>query len=124
MGQSSLAQLKRLPVDELKSDKSFVTNLETERDEAIVRAAIELAQQFGLSVVAEGVENAATLERLRALSCQSAPGYFISRPLAAPAFAQWVRDWSVVRARTGLAAVPSHDAADESRRARSSIAGF
>ncbi len=95
-GQSSLAQLKRLPLDELKIDKSFVTNLETERDEAIVRAAIELAHQFGLSVVAEGVEDARTLERLRALSCEFAQGYFISRPIAASDFVQWVRDWSLL----------------------------
>lgn len=95
-GQSSLAQLKRLPLDELKIDKSFVMNLESERNEVIVRASIELAHQFGLSVVAEGVENAQTLKRLGALSCEFAQGYFISRPRAAADFAQWVRD----RART------------------------
>jgi diguanylate cyclase (GGDEF)-like protein len=107
MGQSSLAQLKRLPLDELKIDKTFVTNLETERDEAIVRAAIELAHQFGLSVVAEGVEDARALERLRALSCEYAQGYFIGRPMPAADFPQWARNWTLVhggvRARASAA---------------------
>lgn len=100
-GQSALAQLKRLPLDELKIDKSFVMNLETERDEAIVRASVELAHQFGLTVVAEGVENADVLERLRALSCEVAQGYYISRPLPANEFGQWVRSWPQTNNRNG-----------------------
>lgn len=80
-GQASLEQLKRLPVDELKIDKTFVMNMDNRRDEAIVRTAIELAHQFGLSAVAEGVEEATTLERLRELGCEYAQGFHIARPL-------------------------------------------
>ncbi len=100
-GQSSLAQLKRLPLDELKIDKSFVMNLESERDEAIVRASVELAHQFGLAVVAEGVEDERTLDLLGSLSCEFAQGFLISRPQAAGDFLQWVRDWSRLRAQGG-----------------------
>lgn len=91
-GYSSLAYLKRLPVDELKIDKSFVMGMETDADDAtIVRSTIDLAHNLGLSVVAEGVENAAILERLRALGCDEVQGYHISRPMPAPAFMEWLR---------------------------------
>ena len=93
-GQSAMGQLKRIPVDELKIDKSFVMNMENQRDEAIVRAAIELGHQFGLPVVAEGVENAATLERLQTLGCEYAQGYYIAKPLPATEFPSWVLKWS------------------------------
>jgi diguanylate cyclase (GGDEF)-like protein len=90
-GYSSLAYLKRLPVDELKIDKSFVMGMETDADDAIiVRSTIDLAHNLGLSVVAEGVENAAILERLRALGCDEVQGYHISRPMPAPAFMEWL----------------------------------
>ncbi len=91
-GYSSLAYLKRLPVDELKIDKSFVMGMETDADDAIiVRSTIDLAHNLGLSVVAEGVETAAILERLRALGCDEVQGYHISRPMPAPAFMAWLR---------------------------------
>ena len=93
-GQSAMGQLKRIPVDELKIDKSFVMNMENQRDEAIVRAAIELGHQFGLSVVAEGVESAATLERLQTLGCEYAQGYFIAKPLSASELPAWIHKWS------------------------------
>ncbi|MDP3701593.1 MAG: EAL domain-containing protein [Hylemonella sp.] len=90
-GYSSLAYLKRLPVDELKIDKSFVMGMETDADDAIiVRSTIDLAHNLGLSVVAEGVENAVILERLRALGCDEVQGYHISRPMPAPAFMAWM----------------------------------
>ncbi|WP_409338043.1 bifunctional diguanylate cyclase/phosphodiesterase [Curvibacter microcysteis] len=89
-GYSSLAYLKRLPVDELKIDKSFVMGMEKDDDDAkIVRSTIDLAHNLGLSVVAEGVENAVILDRLAALSCDEAQGYHISRPLPAEAFLNW-----------------------------------
>ena len=89
-GYSSLAYLKRLPVDELKIDKSFVMGMETGEDDAmIVRSTIDLAHNLGLTVVAEGVETAAILERLRALSCDEAQGYYITRPLPAEDFLAW-----------------------------------
>ncbi len=91
-GYSSLAYLKRLPVDELKIDKSFVMGMETDTDDAIiVRSTIDLAHNLGLSVVAEGVETADILERLRALGCDEVQGYHISRPMPAPAFMEWLR---------------------------------
>jgi EAL domain-containing protein (putative c-di-GMP-specific phosphodiesterase class I) len=89
-GYSSLAYLKRLPVDELKIDKSFVMGMEAGEDDAmIVRSTIDLAHNLGLTVVAEGVETAAILERLRALACDEAQGYHISRPVPAQDFLAW-----------------------------------
>ena len=89
-GYSSLAYLKRLPVDELKIDKSFVMGMESGEDDAmIVRSTIDLAHNLGLTVVAEGVESAAILERLRTLACDEAQGYHISRPLPADEFLAW-----------------------------------
>lgn len=79
-GHSSLAQLKRLPVHELKIDKSFVLGLGPGTDDAaIVRSTIDLAHTLGLRVVAEGVETEASLTLLRELGCDVAQGYFISR---------------------------------------------
>jgi len=93
-GHSALAQLQRLPLDELKIDKSLVMSMRTPRDEALVRTAIELAHQLGLSVVAEGVEDGQLLERLRSLGCEVAQGFYISPPLPAVEFPAWVRRWS------------------------------
>jgi diguanylate cyclase (GGDEF)-like protein len=93
-GHSALAQLKRLPVDELKIDKSFVLNISDQRDEAVVRTAIELAHKFGLTAVAEGVENDACLTRLRQLGCETAQGFYFSRSLPADKFDAWARSWS------------------------------
>ena len=83
-GQSTLSYLKRLPVDELKIDKSFVTHLATsENDTIMVRSTIDLAHDLGLQVVAEGIEDDETLSKLRALGCDYAQGYFISKPIGA-----------------------------------------
>ncbi|HUF72754.1 MAG TPA: EAL domain-containing protein [Gammaproteobacteria bacterium] len=92
-GHSALAQLKRLPVDELKIDKSFVLNIDDQRDEAVVRTAIELAHKFGLAAVAEGVEDEACLTRLTQLGCESAQGFFISQSLPPDEFVAWARAW-------------------------------
>ena len=90
-GYSSLAYLKRLPIDELKLDRSFVRHLATDdEDAAIVRAAITLAHDLGLSVVAEGAEDSATVEHLSALGCDQVQGYVFSRPLPSKAFADWM----------------------------------
>ena len=89
-GYSSLAYLKRLPVDELKIDKSFVMSMQTDQDDAmIVRSTIDLAHNLGLTVVAEGVENAAILESLRTLACDEAQGYHIARPMQVADFLAW-----------------------------------
>jgi EAL domain-containing protein (putative c-di-GMP-specific phosphodiesterase class I) len=93
-GYSSLAYLKRLPVDELKIDKSFVMAMEGDADDAkIVRSTIDLAHNLGLSVVAEGVENAAVLQQLRALDCDEAQGYHMSKPVPAAEFAAFAARW-------------------------------
>ena len=90
-GYSSLSYLRRLPVGELKIDQSFVANvLIDEQDEVIVRSTIDLGHNLGLVVVAEGVENNEVLERLRALGCDVAQGYCISRPLAPGQFLSWL----------------------------------
>jgi diguanylate cyclase (GGDEF)-like protein len=81
-GYSSLAYLRRLPVEELKIDKSFVSDMTTEENSAvIVRSTIELGHNLGLVVTAEGVENRATAEMLSAERCDLAQGYFFSQPL-------------------------------------------
>jgi EAL domain-containing protein (putative c-di-GMP-specific phosphodiesterase class I) len=91
-GYSSLAYLKHLPIDELKIDKSFVGNLvHDQNDLVIVRSTIDLSHNLGLTVVAEGVEDAATLERLAELTCDRAQGFFVSRPLPGTAVAGWLR---------------------------------
>lgn len=90
-GYSSLAYLKRLPVQTLKIDNSFVRNmLEDLQDELIVNSTIHLAHNMGLTVVAEGVENEALLERLREMGCDEAQGYFIGRPMAVINADEWM----------------------------------
>ena len=90
-GYSSLAYLQRLPVDDIKVDRSFVlTMLENPSDEAIVRSTIELAHNLGLRAIAEGVENEATLDRLRELGCDQAQGYFIARPMPKDRLLEWL----------------------------------
>ncbi|WP_293775603.1 EAL domain-containing protein [uncultured Oxalicibacterium sp.] len=94
-GFSSLAYLKRLPVHELKIDKSFVMGMETDASDAkIVRSTIDLAHNLGLSVVAEGVESRSLLDRLAELRCDEAQGYFISRPIPAAQFNTWRENWA------------------------------
>jgi len=91
-GYSSLAHLKRLPVDELKIDKSFVLNLRNAAtdDIVIVRSTIELGHNMGLRVIAEGVENAEAWQILKTLGCDMAQGYFVSPPLPANEFRVWI----------------------------------
>lgn len=93
-GYSSLAYLKRLPVSELKIDKSFVMGMEKDENDAkIVRSTVDLAHNLGLTVVAEGVENEHILQRLRELQCDEAQGYYISKPMPADQFPRWREGW-------------------------------
>ena len=90
-GCSSLSYLKKLPVDELKIDRSFVAMLGKDpQDEIIVRAAIDLAHQFGLSVTAEGVEDELSWQMLAVMSADVVQGYHLSRPLTSEAFVTWL----------------------------------
>jgi diguanylate cyclase (GGDEF)-like protein len=83
-GYSSLAYLKKLPVDEIKIDKSFVMNMQSKADDvAIVHLIIKLGHILGLKVVAEGLENQDSLDKLVFLGCDMAQGYHISRPVPA-----------------------------------------
>ncbi|GAB4061547.1 bifunctional diguanylate cyclase/phosphodiesterase [Uliginosibacterium sediminicola] len=92
-GYSSLSYLKRLPVQKLKIDRSFIGELESDtNDHAIVDAIQTLARKLGLNTVAEGVETPAQLEMLRQLGCDAYQGYLFSRPLAADAFIQLLQD--------------------------------
>ncbi len=92
-GYSSLAYFKGIPANELKVDKSFVFKmLAHAADRSIVDTVIKLAHAFGLSVVAEGVEDAATFAALRELRCDVAQGYFFSRPLAPAAYQKWLAE--------------------------------
>jgi diguanylate cyclase (GGDEF)-like protein len=90
-GYSSLGLLKHMPVDELKIDRSFIANVaEDDDDAAIVKTSIDLGRNLGLRVVAEGVEDADTLELLAAWGASSAQGYFISRPVSAVELEAWL----------------------------------
>ena len=92
IGYSSLAYLRRLPVHELKIDKTFILGMARDTSDAvIVRSTIDLAHHMGLTVVAEGVEDEATVERLRGLSCDMVQGYLLSRPLGAEDIIAWMR---------------------------------
>ena len=91
-GYSSLAQLKSLPVCELKIDKSFVQGLTaTSQDSVIVKSTIELAHSMRLGVVAEGIETEEGLHLLQSYGCDTGQGYFISKPMTAVEFESWYR---------------------------------
>ncbi len=91
MGYSSLSRLRRLPVNEIKIDRSFVAHMDREREDAlIVRSTIELAHNLGLSVVAEGVETETIWNRLGELGCDYAQGYFLCRPLPPSELSGWL----------------------------------
>jgi EAL domain-containing protein (putative c-di-GMP-specific phosphodiesterase class I) len=92
-GYSSLAYLQELAVDELKLDKSFVMRMiEDAGAGAIVRTTVDLAHSLGLTLVAEGVEDAAALAELERLGCDVAQGYHISKPLPGPQATAWLWD--------------------------------
>jgi len=107
-GYSSLAYLKKMPLNELKIDRSFVQDLlSDENDAVIVSATINLAHNLGLETVAEGVENKETLAKLKEFGCDIAQGYYINKPLTAEGIDQWLEnsDWQL--AKTPLVVVNS-----------------
>jgi len=90
-GYSSLSYLSRLPVDIIKIDKSFVTDMSgNPTNEAIVRSILQLSHSLGCRVVAEGVETAEVLETLRQMGCDFAQGFFYSRAVPGPELTAWV----------------------------------
>ena len=91
IGYSSISQLRQLPVDQLKLDRSFIGALGRDpRGTAVVEAVLRLGQGLGLQTVAEGVESAATATQLRALGCDVAQGFYYARPLPADQVATWL----------------------------------
>ena len=110
-GYSSLAYLKQLPVDTVKIDRSFVTHMDqNENDAVIVRATIDLAHNLGLKVVAEGVESEDVWDLLEMLGCDVGQGFLIRRPIGAGELARWIASqrWKTERwALHRLAQVPA-----------------
>ena len=98
-GYSSLVQLQRMPFSEIKIDRSFVMQMQTNRDcRAIVEIVIDLAKKLGLRSVAEGVEEAAALNALIDMGCDAAQGYHLCRPIAAAALGDFARNERTARA--------------------------
>jgi EAL domain-containing protein (putative c-di-GMP-specific phosphodiesterase class I) len=94
-GFSSLAQLKVLPVHELKIDKSFVLNLDKDiDDQKIVRSTIEMAHNLGLTTIAEGVENSPSIEMLKSMNCDAIQGYFLSKPITSDDLISWLETFN------------------------------
>ncbi|MGP9768075.1 EAL domain-containing protein [Halomonas sp. AOP13-D3-9] len=94
-GYSSLAQIKRLPVDELKIDKSFVLAIDSQKDDlTIVTSTIEMGHSLGLRLVAEGVENRASAELLSKLGCDYLQGYWIAKPMPADELPVWLDNFT------------------------------
>jgi EAL domain-containing protein (putative c-di-GMP-specific phosphodiesterase class I) len=90
-GYSSLSYLKRLPVHEVKIDRSFVTGLrEQGEDVAIVRAIVDLGRHLGLEVVAEGVEDQATWDLLASMACDLVQGWHLARPMPTGELLPWL----------------------------------
>jgi diguanylate cyclase (GGDEF)-like protein len=93
-GYSSLSHLKRLPIHEIKVDRSFVTNMKNDPNDAlIVRATVDLGRNLGLRVVAEGVEDPQTWSELMAMGCDLAQGYYLGRPMPEVAVTRWLADF-------------------------------
>ncbi len=91
-GYSSMAYLKDFLVAKIKIDKSFVKDMAVNHNDAvIVRSTIELGHNLGLKVIAEGVEDQACWDKLKALGCDSAQGYHMSHPLPSDKFAEWLQ---------------------------------
>jgi diguanylate cyclase (GGDEF)-like protein len=102
-GYSSLAHLKKLPVSSIKIDKSFIQNMESDKDSAvIVRAIIDLGHNLGLKVVAEGVETVEAKEMLSDFDCDEAQGYYFSRPVSAADITRFVRTATTTSAKHDL----------------------
>ena len=100
-GFSSLSYLKKLPIHELKIDKSFVMDMcRNDHDAVLVRSTIDLSHNLGLSVVAEGVEDQEIWDLLEILRCDKLQGYYISRPMEAGIFTEWLQGWKIYPALT------------------------
>jgi diguanylate cyclase (GGDEF)-like protein len=109
-GYSSLSHLARMPVDEMKIDRSFIQNLESDPEFAtVVRSAIDMGHGLGLKVVAEGIETAAAANRLRSFGCDIAQGFYYARPMPLDAFATWMNG----KTRMPIIALPAAFTVDD-----------
>jgi len=109
-GYSSLSHLARMPVDEMKIDRSFIQSLESDPEFAtVVRSAIDMGHGLGLKVVAEGIESAAAAKRLRDFGCDIAQGYFYAKPMPLQDFVVWMQG----KTRVPIIAVPVAFAVDD-----------
>jgi diguanylate cyclase (GGDEF)-like protein len=107
-GYSSMAYLKRLPVDELKVDRTFVLNMDTDHSDAtLVRSAIDLGHNLGLTVVAEGVEGSQHVAALQDLGCDIAQGYHYARPMPPENLTAWIRQHNANTPSTGTDGRPA-----------------
>ena len=94
-GYSSIDYLRRYPVDALKIDRSFITHMHQQRDDArVVKLMVDIAVELGLKVVAEGVELAEQAEMLRSLNCTQAQGYYFAKPMPASNFIEWLENYN------------------------------
>jgi EAL domain-containing protein (putative c-di-GMP-specific phosphodiesterase class I) len=92
-GYSSMTYLKDLPVNELKIDRSFIAGLANDpNDLVIVQSAMDLGHRLGLSIIAEGVEDATTLAALKALGIDIAQGFHLGRPMPENVLQRWMAD--------------------------------
>jgi EAL domain-containing protein (putative c-di-GMP-specific phosphodiesterase class I) len=102
-GHSSLAQLRDLPFDELKVDRSFVHGVSTDATRrAICSASLRMAHQLKMTVVGEGIEDPEDWKYLSQLGCDVGQGYFIARPMPATAVIDWIKAWHARTAATNL----------------------
>ncbi len=96
-GHSSLAQIKNMPLHELKIDKSFImTLMSDEQNKAIVHTAIELAHNMNLNVVAEGIEDEETLRQIIDMGCEEAQGYFLGEPMSSGELLHWMNNRTAI----------------------------
>jgi EAL domain-containing protein (putative c-di-GMP-specific phosphodiesterase class I) len=103
VGYSSMSQLLELPVDELKVDKSFVLAMSSdERAKAVVRATVDVARALGLTTVAEGIEDSATLLAVQAMGVDVAQGYFLGCPFTYDQLVEYLRDPATIVEREAV----------------------
>ena len=99
-GYSSLSYINKLPIDEVKIDKSLIFDLSTgTEDQVIVKTTLDMAQNLGYRVVAEGVENQEMLDILKQLGCDTIQGYFLARPMPLAALLTWFTENDVQTAQ-------------------------
>ncbi len=107
VGYSSLGQLRRLPIDTLKIDQTFIAEIDSNpQDAAIVSAVVTMARSLGLRTVAEGAEKESHLTTLQRLGCDCVQGYVLARPMPALQFAGWMRDFTGTPVSEPLAEAP------------------